>query len=279
MTSFLRTYADDAEALQQPMDVAVVIPTVLRPSLVQAVQSVFAQEFEGRVQILVGVDRPEGAVDLLDQACANRPSNCFVQAVYPGYSTAACNGGLALAADGGALRCVLTLLANSQYVAYLDDDNWWGPAHLASMRSALAGAQWAFALRWFVHPDTERPVAVDRWESVGPGQGVFGPRLGGFVDPSCLMIDKMACPDAVLAWNFPLMSDDAKSADRRVFQLLNSRYRGAGTGAATVHYRMSPADEMHQYRLGWLGNAYEAAGEARSSSSAARRRRASPSAR
>ena len=56
------------------------------------------------------------------------------------------------------------------------------------------------------------------------------------------------------------MSDDAKSADRRVFQLLNSRYRGAATGAATVYYRMSPADEMHKHRLGWLGDAYDAAG-------------------
>lgn len=260
MTSFLRTYADDPGALQQRMDAAVVIPTMLRPSLVQAVQSVFAQRFAGRIQILVGIDRPDGPLDLLDAACAGRPSHCVVQVLYPGYSTSARNGGLCPAGDGGALRCVLTLLANSPHVAYLDDDNWWDPTHLRRMRRALRGADWAFALRWFVHADSDRPVGIDRWESVGPGQGVFGPQLGGFVDPSCLIIDKTACPDAALAWNFPLVPDDVKSADRRVFQLLNSRYRGVGSGVATVYYRMNPTDEMHQYRVGWLGEAYQTAG-------------------
>lgn len=256
MVSFFRTYADDTASLQRHMDAAVVIPTLLRPTLIRAVQSVFAQDFDGRIQILIGIDQPKEQVDLLDEACANRPSNCFVQALYPGYSTSVRNGGLSPAADGGVLRSVLTWLANSRHVAYLDDDNWWDPAHLRSLRAALAGTQWAFALRWFVHPASDRPIAVDRWESVGPGGGVFGARLGGFVDPSCLMIDKAACPDAVLAWNFPLFAEDAGTADRRVFQLLSTRYRGAGTGAATVYYRMNPADEMHAARCRWLGEAY-----------------------
>ena len=258
MLSYLRTYADDGAVLQQRMDVAVVIPTVLRPSLIRAVQSVFAQQFVGRIQILVGVDQPQGQVEVLDAACSGRPSNCFVQVLYPGYSTSAQNGGLCPAADGGVLRCALTLLANSPCIAYLDDDNWWDPAHLQSMRGALVGgAQWAFALRWFVHPVSELPIAIDRWESVGPGGGVFNARFGGFVDPSCLMINKTACPDAALAWNFPLFSEDLKTADRRVFQLLNQQYRGVGTGAATVYYRMNPTDPNHKVRIQRLGALYE----------------------
>jgi hypothetical protein len=235
------------------MDAAVVIPTILRPTLVQAVQSVFAQQFDGRVQILIGVDQPKGqATGVLDAACAGRPSNCVVQALYAGYSTSARHGGLCPAADGGVLRCVLTLLANSPFVAHLDDDNWWAPDHLQSMRSALANAQWAFALRWFVHPVSEQPIAVDHWESVGPRSGIFNERFGGFVDPSCL-INKTACPDAVLAWNFPLFSADPRSADRRVFQLLSRRYQGAGTGSARVYYRMNPTDPIHGERLRRFG--------------------------
>lgn len=262
MTSFLRTYADDPNALQQRMDAAVVIPTMLRPSLVQAVRSVFAQQFDGRIQILIGIDKPQGALDLLDAACAERPPNCVVQVLYPGYSTSARHGGLSPAADGGVLRCVLTYLANSRCVAYLDDDNWWDPLHLQSLRRALDGAQWAFARRWFVHPESDRPVAVDRWESVGPDAGVFKERFRGFVDPSCLMIDKTACPDAPPAWNFPLLSRDGRSADRRVFRVLSTRYRGVGTGTATVYYRMNPSDILHKPRLRRLGSAYEEAGRA-----------------
>jgi hypothetical protein len=60
MLSFLRTYADDYGQLQGRMDAAVIIPTLLRPSLVRAVQSVFAQQFGGRVQILIGIDQRSG---------------------------------------------------------------------------------------------------------------------------------------------------------------------------------------------------------------------------
>jgi len=262
MTSFLRTYADDPAALQQRMDAAVVVPTLLRPSLVPAVQSVFAQKFSGRIQLLIGIDRPDGSLETLDAACAGRPANCFVQALYAGYSTSSRHGGLSPAGDGGVLRCVLTYLANSRYVAYLDDDNWWDPSHLRTMRRALHGAAWAFALRWFVHPASGRSVAVDTWESVGPGAGMFAERFGGFVDPSCLMIDKTACPDVIQAWNFPLLSRDPASADRRVFQLLSQRHKGAGTGAATVFYRMNPADMLHKQRVRRLGAAYDEAGQA-----------------
>jgi hypothetical protein len=122
------------------------------------------------------------------------------------------------------------------------------------------GVQWAFALRWFVHPASRRPIAVDRWESVGPGRGIYNERLGGFVDPSCLMINKTTCPDAVLAWNFPLFSQDPQSADHRVFELLSRRYQGVGTDMATVYYRMNPTDPLHDVRLRRLGKLYDQGG-------------------
>ena len=37
-------------------DVAVVVPTVLRPSLMRAAQSVFDQAFDGTIHLLIGVD-------------------------------------------------------------------------------------------------------------------------------------------------------------------------------------------------------------------------------
>ena len=178
MQGFLRTYADTD--LQEPMDAAVVIPTVLRPSLTQALHGIFAQKFPGRIHILIGIDTISGDLALIDAACAARPPNCAVQVFWPGYSTSVRNGGLTPPGDGGALRSVLTWLANSPYVAYLDDDNWWAPEHLSQLRRALEDAEWAFALRWFVHPETRRPVCVDVWESVGPGQGSFKDSFGGF---------------------------------------------------------------------------------------------------
>ncbi len=258
MQGFLRTYADGD--LQQPMDAAVVMPTILRPHLAQALRSIFAQTFQGRVHILIGIDTPAGDLSILDGVCGQRPSHCIVQVLWPGYSTAVRHGGLTPPGDGGALRSVLTYLANSPYVAYLDDDNWWDPAHLSQMRAAVAEAEWAFALRWFVHPRTRRPVCVDVWESVGPGQGLYRDKFGGFVDPSCLMFNKVACPSVPHKWNFPLPADPM-SADRNVFALLAESHRARGTGRPTVFYTLQPADGMHRLRLRLMGADYEKAGE------------------
>jgi hypothetical protein len=242
------------------MDAAVVIPTILRPYLRQALESIFAQRFGGRIHVLVGIDIPRGDMGIIDAACALRPSHCAVQVFWAGYSTSVRNGGLMPPGDGGALRAMLTYLANSPYVAYLDDDNWWDPNHLTQIRGAIDAAEWAFALRWFVHPETRRPVCVDVWESVGPGQGVFKDRFGGFVDPSCLMINKFACPLAAHHWNFPL-SGDPMSADRSVFEFLSSKHSVRGTGRPTVFYTLQPKDGLHPMRLKLMGPAYEEAGQ------------------
>lgn len=252
--AFLRTEA--SFGLQEPMDVAVIIPTVLRPTLRRAVESVFSQNFPGRMHVLVGVDLPQG-----DLSLPAPPDHCALQVFYPGYSTSVRHGGLAASSDGGVLRCVLTHLANSRYIAYLDDDNWWAPSHLADLRYGIerTNAEWGFSLRWYVHPETSRPVCVDAWESVGPGHGVFARQFGGFVDPSSLMIDKLACPRVAHCWNFPLLAANGGSTDRQVFHLLSQQHRYFATGHATSFYTLNPVDGMHLARLAWMGDAYEKA--------------------
>jgi hypothetical protein len=258
MQGFLRNYAQTS--LQSPFDAAVVIPSVLRPTLADALASVFAQRFDGRIQVLVGIDLPEGELGPVEAICEKPPPNVAVQLFWPGYSTAIRHGGVMPPADGGTLRAVLTLLANARHVAYLDDDNWWAPDHLTHLRAALAHADWAFALRWFVHGRSRRPVCLDSWESVGPGQGMFAERFGGFVDPSCLMLDKLACPAAALHWNNPLPGDPG-SADRSVFAYLARHHRAASSGHATVFYEMNERDPIHPMRVRHMGAAYEMAGK------------------
>ncbi len=260
MEAFIRTYGD--RNLQHPMDAAVIIPTILRPTLADALKSIFGQQFPGRIHILVGIDRMLGDLRILDETCALCPPNCTVQVYWPGYSTAMRNGGLTPPGDGGALRSVLTHMANSAYVAYLDDDNWWSSDHLARLRQAIDGADWAFALRWFVHPATRRPVCVDIWESVGPGRGIFNEMFGGFVDPSCLMLNKVNCRYAPVYWNFPL-EGDSRSADRSMFDHLTKNYRSNDTRKATVYYTMNVDDGLHEYRLKAMGDLYTAAGNIR----------------
>lgn len=256
----MQTYG--GKDLQAPMDVAVVMTSVLRPSLRRAVESVFDQKFPGRIHLLIGIDQIAGDLALIDRICTSRPAHCSVQVFWPGFSTSVRHGGLAPAGDGGALRTVLSHLANSPYIAYLDDDNWWAATHLSDLRRATGQADWAFSLRWFVHPVSERAVCVDVWESVGPGQGVFNQLFGGFVDPSSLMINKLACAAALQYWNVPL-EGDAMSADRSVFAYLSRHHKSAGTGKATTYYTLNPNDIRHAARLQLMGPVYKNVRETR----------------
>ena len=250
--TFLRTYTSTDP--QRTYDAAVIIPTILRPHLKQAIESVFAQNFTGRVQILIGIDAINGNPDLIADLAMNRPANQTIQVFWPGYSTSTRHGGVTPSGDGGALRTILTYLANAPRVAYLDDDNWWAASHLTDLCRAIDGFDWAFSYRWFVHPETRAPLAVDVWESGGPGQGVHP---GGFVDPSCLMIDKTRCHHAAHCWTVPLPGDPM-SADCVMFGFLARNYSWRSTGDATAFYVLNPRDRMYAERLRWIEEASDA---------------------
>lgn len=238
---------------QRPAAAAVVIPSILRPSLLRAVRSVYAQTLPGQIHILIGVDVACGDLAILEQATSELPDHCVLTVLQPGYSTSTRHGGLHPAHDGGALRTVLSYLANSRHVAYLDDDNWWAEEHLESLLAAVKGKDWAFSLRWYVDGETLEPLCVDRWESVGPDRGAYAENAGGFVDPNCLLLDKLRCEPVLRWWSIPLAPDPERmSADRNVFSALRARHSYGSTGKATAYYVLDPKDPVHPYRKRWI---------------------------
>ena len=129
------------------------------------------------------------------------------------------------------------------------------------MLAAIKDHHWAYALRWFVHPDTRRTICIDQWESVGPGRGVFAQQFGGWVDPNCLMFDKLECHQAIPWWTRPLPADPTHgTADRQVFGFLNQHFPGRVAGEATIYYQLNAADLNHPDRVRAIGPAYAAAG-------------------
>ena len=122
---------------QRPYDVAIVMPTLLRPGLTRAIRSIFEQNFEGRIQILLGIDVAEGDPAQLAALAAECPAHIAFDLFDPGYSTSIQHGGLHPNRVSGSLRTILTYAANSRRIAYLDDDNWWGPDHLATLSGAI----------------------------------------------------------------------------------------------------------------------------------------------
>jgi hypothetical protein len=241
-------------------DAAVVVPTVLRPSLLRAVRSVFAQDLVGRVQVLVGIDVTQGDPGLIDQLRRECPARMHLTVLDLGYSTSARHGGIYSNAYSGALRTILSYAANSPRVAYLDDDNWWAPSHLADLAAALDGHDWAFSQRWYVDPATDAPLAVDGLESVGVAAGAYAESFGGFVDTSSLMLEKGRCHMVFPLWAIA-MFPKGDGEDRTVFQALKDM-AGRGTGRATSFYRLNPDDLNHARRMEWIAESRAASSTA-----------------
>jgi hypothetical protein len=115
---------------------------------------------------------------------------------------------------------------------------------------SIEGKDWAYADRWFVHQDTRQVIGADDWESVGPGRGIFADRFGGWVDPNCLMFDKLACEPAIRLWTIPLPGDvKAMSADRHIYAYMQEKGAPAVSGLITTYYALQADDGMHPYRL------------------------------
>ena len=232
------TYYPDARDAQAPSDVAVVIPTVLRASLLDAVKSVYGQSYAGRIQLLIGVDKAFGSIDELNAVLAGRPPHVSAIVLSLPYSTSTRHGGVHPARDGGSIRSMLTFMANSQYVAYLDDDNQWEPGHLAGLLNAVRGKVWAHSMRLLIDQASGKEIAVDRWDSVGVGRGRFA-ASGGFVDPNCLLIDKVAAARALGRWS----EGPGMMSDRQFFGAIKAAAHGQ-VNEPTVRYSVRAQDTM-----------------------------------
>jgi|HubBroStandDraft_1064217.scaffolds.fasta_scaffold00077_33 hypothetical protein len=245
--------------VQTQFDAAVVIPTVLRPSLGRAVRSVFDQDLKGRIQILIGIDQRQGADACLEGLARECPDHICLTILDLGYSTSSRHGGFYSCHYGGSLRTILSYAANSRYVAYLDDDDWWARGHLSALQSAIAGKSWAFSYRWLVDRATGWPICRDGWDSVGPGRGINQQRYGGFVCPSTLFLDKSVCHFVLPYWSVA-PGDDGAGEDRLVFEALLQHKPWGSSGKYSCYYEVSGEVLAHHHharefaarRIGWI---------------------------
>ncbi len=244
---------------QAPADAAVVIQTILRPSLLRAARSVFGQDFGGTIHLLIGIDVHDGDPAVLDAIRAECPSHVMLSVFDPGYSTSIRHGGVHGNGFGGALRTCLGFAANSRWVAYLDDNDWYAPMHLGLLRAAIEGRAWAFSQRWLIDPDTLWPICVDEWDSVGPDKGINRETFGGFAHPSTLMLDQLACQSVLPLWSQAAFADGS-GEDRLVFQALRTQFAWRGSDAPTCFCTLNArsigdphhADQFIRRGLHWV---------------------------
>lgn len=242
-------------------DVSVVMTTVCRESVYRAARSVFQQDFEGTIQLILGVDVEKFGdfSDIVRTLAAECPPRRVLTPINLGYSTSARHGGVHSCWYGGSLRTALSFLASSELIAYLDDDDWYEPQHVRALHAAIQGNCWAFTLSNYADSNESRILGVDTIESVGPNRGVYREKFGGFVRPSALMIHKIKLSLILHLWSVaPFATGDGE--DRLIFNELRKFPDYGETGLPTVNCSLDPADGMHAHRLASLAAPVAASG-------------------
>jgi hypothetical protein len=199
----------------------VITPTTGKPSLSKLIRSIDSQDIEmGIVHLLLWDnvrDPAAGAPDSYESALRH-------SIVLPAGTGR--NG----KAPGSPLRAIGLMAATTPWVTFADDDVWWEPHHLKTLRAGLSELDWCTTLRTIWSPDGTR-IGVDRFESVGDDETRRVPYE--MVDNNCMLFRREHGTAAAVLYRETRLYND----DRLMYAFLkrNAGKRGR-TGTPTINH-------------------------------------------
>ncbi len=164
------------------MLVSVITPVTGNPLMKQAIQSVQDQEYSNIEHIIVidGKEREAAAQAILQEIEFKKPQTHVICLPY-----ATGKDGF----NGHRIYGMSLFLANGDYLAFLDEDNWFDPHHIASLVQVVEAKHldWAYSLRKIVNHDGSF-ATYDNCESLG--KWPIYTRNHHLVDTSCYFLKK-----------------------------------------------------------------------------------------
>lgn len=200
--------------------VTVITPTLGKPHLHLAIESVQRQTYPNIQHLVVGdgVDVPWALPESVD----------FLRLPY--------NVG-ADRFNGHRIYGACTYLAQGDYVCFLDDDNWFDDDHVESLMRVILeqGNVWACSLRKIIDQDGEF-VCNDHCESLGKWPSVFGSL---FVDVNCYMLPKMLAVAMSPVWYRRFREPGQMEVDNAMMAfLLETKTAYDSTRLNSVNYKV-----------------------------------------
>jgi hypothetical protein len=211
--------------------VAVVTPTTGAATLERAIESVATQTSPGIVHWIVA-DGP-GAVE-----AANRIADPWVETGAVRFTALPENTG-AGGWNGHRIYGAVPWLSSADYVAFLDEDNWFEPDHVHDLLEAIVRekAAWAYSLRRIVDKDGNA-ICDDRCESLGPAHHTCLSPEDHLVDTSCYMIERGLAIDVSPCWNGRARQEGRVEVDRALCAALTASAPYAFVPKSSVVYRL-----------------------------------------
>ncbi|MDR7132668.1 glycosyltransferase involved in cell wall biosynthesis [Algoriphagus sp. 4150] len=209
--------------------VTVITPSIGNDYLKNAILSVNTQSYR-MIKHLVVVDgaQYEGKVREIMRDC-DGPDNLMVLTLpfntgHDGYY-------------GHKIYAGISLLVDSDYVFFLDEDNWYNNIHIETVILEIErrSLDWAYSLRTLNLPETNFKME-DNCESLGRWPAYSG--NSNFVDTNCYGIKREVLQQVCHNWVFGF------GGDRNFYKYLSKHTDNFDTtGLYTVNYRIKPEVE------------------------------------
>lgn len=222
--------------------------TVLTPStgsafLSKAIESVLTQNFEDILHLII-VDglQFEREVRQITSKFDSEKCKFFTLPFNTG------KNGL----NGHRIYASFPLLINSDYIFFLDEDNWWDIDHTASLIELLENnnLDWAHSMRK-IYTHDEVYVAHDNCESLGMYAPFSNLKRGwpSYIDTNCYIFKRNTIVQTAHFWYHPLR------ADRYFFHHLARKFPNyVSSKKYTTNYRLKKETIFSEYIL--EGNQY-----------------------
>jgi Glycosyl transferase family 2 len=131
----------------------------------------------------------------------------------------------------------VSLLCNTEFICFLDEDNWLEPEHVAGLVAEIrsTGADWGFSLRRIFDADANF-VAPDICESLGNLHPVYNDDSRLLIDTNCFFLGRQVAATCAALWYRPAPPRGA-GADRLLTHFLLENFpRLCSTRRHTVNY-------------------------------------------
>jgi len=105
---------------------------------------------------------------------------------------------------GHRIYAAACFLINTEFLCFLDEDNWFEPDHIASLITAIRTTQstWAFALRNIVDA-SGKFIVKDICESLGNLHHVFNDKNEHLIDTNCYLLPREMAVKCAPIWYAP----------------------------------------------------------------------------
>ena len=205
--------------------VTVITPTIGSIKVLDAIKSVQNQTYENLTHLLV-IDGPE-YIEAFQKLQVPLQVDTPITLTCSPFNTGA-NGFY-----GHRIYSAYPHLIDSDYISFLDEDNWYEPEHIESLVDTIesTGSDWVHSLRSVHAPDGSFAIA-DKCESLGK-YPIYGDERNGYlVDTSSYLFKRSWLIQNCQLWH------SGWGADRNFFNLIRGGSRWQGTGRHTLCYRL-----------------------------------------